>query len=136
MYSLSILLRTYSQLVATLASKASGIHLCLSSSLLSYGCNIAEIMPRKFQGFNECRFGGFEKDRYFFKIPKWQHKLIQKYKRGKLASYFLDNAVKTCSYELKISENIEIKHVFQSKSIFHHSNSTQVASTPLISNRR
>ena len=37
------------------------------------------------------------------------------------ASHFLDNAAKTCSYGLKISENIKIKHVFQSKSFLHHS---------------
>ena len=118
MYSVSILLRTYSQLVATLASKASGIHLCLSSSLLSYGCNLVEIMPRKFQGFNECRFGGSEKDRYFFKIPKWQHKLIQKYKRGKLASYFLDNAVKTCSYELNFRRTLKSNMSFSPNLFF------------------
>ena len=39
-----------------------------------------------------------------------------------MASYFLDNAAKTGSYGLKISKNIEINHVFQSKSFFHHSN--------------
>ena len=39
-----------------------------------------------------------------------------------MASYFLDNAAKTCSYGLKISENFEIKHAFLSKSFFHQSN--------------
>ena len=62
-------------------------------------------MPRKFQRFREYRFRGPEKDYYYLKIPKWEHKLIRKYKQGKLVSYFLDNAAKTCSYELKISEN-------------------------------
>ena len=79
-------------------------------------------MPGNFQGFGECRFGGSEKDRYFLKIPKWQLKLIGKYKRGKLASYFLDNAVKICYHGLKLLENIEIKRVFKSKSFFHHIN--------------
>ena len=37
------------------------------------------------------------------------------YNRGKLVSYLLNNAAKTCLYGLKISENIEIEHVFQSK---------------------
>ena len=86
----------------------SAFHLCLSSSLLFYSCSLIETMPRKFQGFGECRFGGSEKDRYFLKNPKWQHKIIQEYKRRKLASYFLDNAAKTYSYGLKISKNIEI----------------------------
>ena len=54
-------------------------------------------MPRKFQGFSKCRFGGSENDCYFLKIPKWQHEVIKKYKQGKLASYFLDDAAKTCS---------------------------------------
>ena len=98
----------------------SAFHLCLSSSLLSYGCSLIETMPRKFQGFGEWRFGGCEKDRYFLKTQNWQHKLIREYKRAKLASCFLDNAAKTRSYELKISENIEIKHAFQSKFFFHH----------------
>ena len=72
-------------------------------------------MSGKFQGFGECRSGNSEKNRYFLKIPNWQYKFIWKDKRGKLACYCLDNAAKTCSYELKISENIEIKHVFQFK---------------------
>ena len=78
-------------------------------------------MPRKFQGIIECRFGGSEKERYFLKIPKWQHKLIREYKRRKLASYFLDNAAKTYFYGPKISENFKMNHVFQSKSFFNHS---------------
>ena len=72
-----------------------------------------------FQGSGESRFGGFEKDRYFLKIPKWQHKFVWDYKRGKLVSYFLNNAAKTCLYGLKISESTEIEHVFQSKAFFH-----------------
>ena len=35
-----------------------------------------------------------------------------------MVSYFLNNAAKT-SYWLKISENIKIEHVFQSKAFFH-----------------
>ena len=73
----------------------------------------------KFQEFGESRFGGSQKDRYFLKILKWQHKLVRDYKRGKLVSYFLNNAAKTCLYGLKISENIEIEHIFQSKAFFH-----------------
>ena len=53
------------------------------------------------------------------KIPKWQHELARYYKRGKLVSYFLNNAAKTCLYGLEISENIEIGHVFQSRAFFH-----------------
>ena len=35
---------------------------------------------------------------YFSKIPKWQHKLVRNYKRGKLVSYFLNNAARKCLY--------------------------------------
>ena len=73
---------------------------------------------RKFQEFGKSRFGSSEKDCYFFKILKWQHKLVWEYKGGKLVSYFVNNAAKTCLYELKVSENIEIEHVFQSKAFF------------------
>ena len=73
----------------------------------------------KFQGSSESRFDGCEKDRYFLKIPKWQHKLVRDYMRGKLVSYFLNNAAKTCLYGLKFSESIEIEPVFQSKAFFH-----------------
>ena len=76
----------------------------------------------KFQRSAESRFGGSEKDRLSFKIPKWQHKLARFYKRGKLVSYFLNNATKRCLYELKISEIIETGHVFQSRVFFHLSN--------------
>ena len=72
----------------------------------------------KFQGPSKSRFGGSEKDCYFLKIPKWQHKHVRDYKRGKLVSYFLNNAAKTCLYGLKFSENIDIEHVFQSKAFF------------------
>ena len=53
------------------------------------------------------------------KIPKWQHELAWYYKPGKLVSYFLDKAAKTCLYGLKISENIEIGHFFQPRTFFH-----------------
>ena len=52
-------------------------------------------------------------------IPNWQHELGRYYKREKLVSYFLNNAAKTCLYGLKISENIEIGHFFQSRAFFH-----------------
>ena len=51
---------------------------------------------------------------------------------GKLVSYFLNNAAKTCLYGLKISENIEIGHFFQSRTFFISVTIfTQVASVPL-----
>ena len=75
-------------------------------------------MSRKFQGYSESTLGGSEKDSAVLKISKWQHKLVREYKQGKLVSYFVDNAAKTCPYGLKTSENIEIKYVFQSKYVF------------------
>ena len=53
------------------------------------------------------------------KISKWQHELARYYKRGKLVSYFLNNAAKTCLYGLKILENIQIGHFFQPRTFFH-----------------
>ena len=52
------------------------------------------------------------------KILKGQHKLVRDDKRGKLVSYFLNNATKTCLYEIKVSKDIEIKHVCESKAFF------------------
>ena len=52
------------------------------------------------------------------KIPKWWHKLFRDYKREKLVSYFLINAAKTCLCWLKISGNIEIEYIFESKAFF------------------
>ena len=63
----------------------------------------------KFQEFCESSFGGSEKDSYFLNILKWQYKLAWNYKWGKLVSYFLNNAAKTCLYGLKISEKIELR---------------------------
>ena len=111
-------------------------HLCLTS-LHSYVLHLQSYRNyvRKFQKihiFGESRFGGSEKDRYFLKILKWQHKLSRDFKRGKLVSYFLHNAAKTCLHGLKISENIEIEQVFQSRAFFISvAISTQVASAPL-----
>ena len=87
----------------------------------SYACILTETMPRIFQGYSECRFHGSENDRYYLKIAKSQHKHAQENKRGRWITYFLDNTAKTCSYRPKISENLEIKHVFQSKSFFFSS---------------
>ena len=75
----------------------------------------------KFQESGESRFGGSEKDRYISKILKSQHKLAWEYKRRNLVFHFLNYAAKTCSYELKTSENIEIEHVSESKAFFHPS---------------
>ena len=73
------------------------------------------------------------KKNYFLKIPKWQHKLVREYKRGKLISYFLNDAAKTSAYGLKISENFQIKHAFLSKKYFFISVifSTQITSARL-----
>ena len=49
-------------------------------------------MPRVFQGSGKSRLTGFEKYRYFLKIPKRQRQIVWEYKRGKLVSYFLNNA--------------------------------------------
>ena len=87
--------------------------------LHSYICSLTKTMSRKFQGSDESRLGSSEKDRYFLKIAKWQHKFVQNYNRGKLVSYFLNNGTKTCLYGLKISENIEIEEVFQFIVLFH-----------------
>ena len=79
-------------------------------------CHI--VQPNKFKGSDEGRFSGSVKDRYFLKISKWQHKFSRQYKRGKLVSYFLNDAAEVCSYVLKNTENLEIKYVFQSKPFF------------------
>ena len=57
---------------------------------------------RKVQGSDKRRFDSSEKDCYFLKIPKWQHKLVHDYKWGKLVSYFLNNA--TGSFHVKWME--------------------------------
>ena len=62
---------------------------------------------------------------YYLKILKRQDKLFPNYKRGKMVSYFPNDAAKTCLCGLKISETIEIKHVFQSKTFFHVSDNPQ-----------
>ena len=106
---------------------ASAFHLCLSFYLhftLTHFAAIQKLCKGnfgKFQESGESRFSGSEKDRYFLKIPKWQHKLVRDYKRRKLVYSFLNNTSKTCLYGPKISENIEIEHVFQPKAFFHFS---------------
>ena len=73
----------------------------------------------KFQGSGESRFYVPTNDRYFLKIPKWQHKLVGDNKRGKLVPYFLNIAAKACLYGLKISEKIGIERVFQYRAFSH-----------------
>ena len=105
--------------------QASAFHLCFFS-LHFYAAPLQPVLETpsqenfgKFQESGETRFGGSENDRVFLKISKWQHKLVRDNKWGKLVSYFLNNAAKTYLYGLKLSENIEIEHVFQSKSFLH-----------------
>ena len=57
-------------------------------SLLTYTYSPTETMPKEFKGPAESTFCGSEKDHYFSKIPKWQHKLVREYKRGKLVAIF------------------------------------------------
>ena len=71
--------------------------------MYSYICTLTETMSRRFQGSRKSTFGGSEKDRYFLKIPKWQHKLALDYNQGKVPYYFVNNAPKTCLYGLKYS---------------------------------
>ena len=75
----------------------------------------------KFQRSGESRFDGSENDRSFLKITKWQQKLVRTYKRGKLVSFFPNNAAKTCLFGPKILETLEIGPVFQSRAFFHFS---------------
>ena len=128
MCSLVLLLTIFLQLVASYShSKClpSLLVLCLHSyALRLQSCHTetsskCQVNFGTFQESGESRFGGSEKDLYFLKTRKWQHKLLRDYKRGKLASYFLNNVAKTCLHALTISENIEIEHAFQSKAIFH-----------------
>ena len=86
------------------------LYFTLVPSLL---CSTQVLQPcqgnfRKFQGSGQVRFGSSEKDCYVLKIPKWQHKIVQDYKRGKLISYFLNNAAKTCLYGPQISEFLPV----------------------------
>ena len=66
------------------------------------------------------------------KIPKWQYELARYYKRGKLISYFLNNAAKhvymDCKFQrtLKLDISFSLEHFFISVAIF-----TQVASASL-----
>ena len=107
-------LATSSKLIEQVPS----IFACLHFILTRYICSLTETMSRKFQEFSESMFDGSEKDRYFLKILKLQHKLSRDDKLGELVSYFLNNATKTCLYEIKVSEDIEIKHVCESKAFF------------------
>ena len=56
--------------------------------------SLTKTMSRKFQGSSESSLGSSEKDHCFF---------MRNYKRGKLVSYFLNNAAKTCLYGPNIS---------------------------------
>ena len=109
-------------------ARASAFRICQCSCLhftpTHYICIHTETMSRKFWEISRIQweqFRGSEKDRQFFKISKWQHKFARDCKRGNIVYYFPNNAGKTCIYGPKISENIEIEHVFQPKAYFHFS---------------
>ena len=121
--SLVLLLAISLQLVASYNRCFPLISACVHFIITHYTFAVLEKLCqenfRKFQEFCESKFGSSEKDRYFLKILKWQHKLVRDYKRGKLDSYFQKNAAKAYLHQLKISEKTEVEHVFQSKAFFH-----------------
>ena len=103
---------------------ASAFHLYLSSCVHFTPTHFVAIKKPcqgnfgKLEKSGETRFRGSEKDPYFLKITKWQHKLVRDYKRRMLVCYFPNSAGKTC---LDGSENIEIEHVVQPIAVFHFS---------------
>lgn len=73
-------------------------------------------------------FGDSEKGHYFLGAPKWKYKHEKMWKK---LFNFLNNTSKTCSFELKISRNIEIHYALHLKYIFIHvTHFTQVALLP------
>ena len=104
--SLSLALETLRDLANTILWKIQGLSFVLS------GIYRDKVKKWKVQG-------SFHKSISSMRIYFWQHELARYYKRGKLVSYFLNNDAKTCLYGLKISENIEIRHFFQSITFFH-----------------
>ena len=74
---------------------------------------VTETMQTKIQGSTKRRFSSLEKN-FFGRLDK----LFCEYKQDKLVFYFVNN-VKTCSSRLKILDKTEIKHVFQSKPLYH-----------------
>ena len=58
-------------------------------------------MPLKFQGSDESRLDGFEKDRSFLNIPQWLH-MLGKTSKESWFLYFVNNDVKKFSGGLKI----------------------------------
>ena len=122
MCSLVLLLTISLQLVASYNKFLPVISLCLHFIVTHYTFAVLEKPCQghfgKFQEFDEIRFDGSEKNFYFLKILKWQHKLVRDNKQGKLVSYFLNNAAKTCLYKLKIWENIEIEHILIKNQMF------------------
>ena len=91
-----------------------------------------QINFEKFQGSSKSRIGVSQKDHYFLKIPKWQHKLVQDYKRGKLVSCFRNNADKNVYIDQKfqrvskLSMSFGLKHFSISVAF-----SSKVVSVPL-----
>ena len=121
----------------------SSISACLYFTLVSSLLRSMQVLQKpcqgnfgKFQGSRKSRFCGIEKDFYFLKIPKWQHEHVWDYEWGKLVSYFLNNAAKTCLYGLKILENNDIEHAFQSKAFFHLSSNLHTSCLSAFKHRR
>ena len=65
----------------------------------------------KLQESGGTKFGSSEKNCYFLKSPKWQHKFIWNYKRSKLVSYFisLSNFTQPASAPLTLKKS-KVKH--------------------------
>ena len=101
MYFLVLLLTISLQLIASYI--VSAFHLWLTS-LQSYICSHTETIPMKFQGSGESGFCVSKTD-YLLKIPKWQHKLVREYKRGKLIFYFLNNAAEAYKWTKNLREH-------------------------------
>ena len=124
MCSLVLLLTVSLELVASYSHSRGLLSLLVLLSLLhSYICKYTEIMSRKFRKISRIwreEVWRFWKRSLFFLNPKMTAKTCSGLRARKVDwSYFVNNAAKTCLYGLKISENTEIEHAFQSKSFFH-----------------
>ena len=78
-----------------------------------------ETMQKNVQGSGGTKLGGSEKFLFSLKIPNSSIDLFGNTSEEKLVTYFQNNAAKTYSFGLKISDNFQIKLALQPEAFFH-----------------
>ena len=98
------------------------VSICLTMSLVCFFLLkriLVKTMSRKFHKRSTYSFEDLAQDCYFVRLHNGSRNIFVNKSEGNCFFHFSINVVKTCSYGLKVSRNMEIRYLFHFKAYFH-----------------